>query len=386
MVKVLEGIRIVEQGTFITGPCCAMLLADLGADVIKVETPPHGDPYRNFKGGYYSAHFQAYNRNKRSLSLDLKASEGRAAFRSLVGTADVYIQNFRPGAAARLGADPATLQGLNPGLVYCSISGFGQTGPYVERPSYDSVTQALSGFLGVATDPERPRLLGPALADAITGYYAALGITGALVERGRTGKGRLLEISMLEAMMHFAVEPFTGYFALGDIPTALDRPRLAQAFIVRCGDGKLMALHLSSIEKFWDNLVLAIDGQAIAADPRFTVRQGRIDNYPALLEALNAVFATHSRSAWVSRLERFDLPFGPVNAIDEAVDDPQARHLEMVAQVVGRSEGAHQAIRPAFNFDGVHATTVKAAPLVDEDGPAIRQALLDDPDRWPGAR
>jgi crotonobetainyl-CoA:carnitine CoA-transferase CaiB-like acyl-CoA transferase len=186
--------------------------------------------------------------------------------------------------------------------------------------------------------------------------------------------------------MHFAVEPFTGYFALGEIPTALDRPRLAQAFIVRCGDGKLMALHLSSIEKFWDNLVLAIDGQAIAADPRFTVRQGRIDHYPALLEALNAVFATHSRADWVSRLERFDLPFGPVNAIDEAVDDPQARHLEMVAQVVGRSEGARQAIRPAFNFDGVHATTVKAAPLVDEDGPAIRQALLDDPTAWPGAR
>ena len=384
MLKVLNGVRIVEQGTFITGPCAAMMLADLGADVIKLESPGAGDPYRNFRGGHYSAHFQAYNRNKRAMSMDLKDPGDRALFHDLIGQADVYIQNFRPGAAARMGADWETLKAINPRLVYCSISGFGQSGPYVARPSYDSVTQALSGFLGVATDPNTPRLLGPAMADAITGLYAALGIMAGLVERGRTGQGSLLEISMLEAMMHFAVEPFTGFFALGDVPTALDRPRLAQAFIVRCGDGKLLGLHLSSIEKFWTNLVEALGDEALAADPRFIVRQGRIDEYPVLLEILNGIFAKHTRAEWLGRLEQFDLPFAPVNNIAEAAEDPQAQHLDMVVPVSGRLEGALKAIRAPMTFDGARDQAVGAAPVLDQHSQAIRQALAERPGQWPG--
>src|SRR6201985_1836096 len=213
----LAGIRVLEQGTFITGPCAGMMLADLGADVIKVESP-EGDPYRSYQGGHYSPHFQAYNRNKRSISLDLKNPAERATFDQLAREADIFIQNFRPGTVDRLGAGVARLRGLNEGLVYCSISGFGSSGPYVDRPSYDSVAQALSGFLSVVVDSDRPRFLGPALADAITGLYASYGILGALVKRGRTGKGGLVEVSMLEAMAHFAVEPFAAFFALGATP------------------------------------------------------------------------------------------------------------------------------------------------------------------------
>ena len=243
---VLAGVRVVEQGTFITGPCCGMMLADLGADVIKIESPD-GDPYRAYQGGQYSPHFQAYNLNKRSVCLDLKQADDRALFDTLIREADVYIQNFRPGTADRLGAGPERLHGLNPRLVYCSISGFGSSGPYVDRPSYDSVAQALSGFLSVVVDPERPRFLGPALADAITGIYAAYGVLGALFERSRTERGRVVEVSMLEAMAHFAVEPFAAYFALGTVPKSSDRPRLAQAHILRTGDGGLIAIHLSSL-------------------------------------------------------------------------------------------------------------------------------------------
>src|ERR1700759_5777468 len=151
----LSGIRVVEQGTFITGPCAGMMLADLGADVIKVESP-EGDPYRSYQGGQYSPHFQAYNRNKRSLMLDMKQGGDREIFNGLVREADVYIQNFRPGTAERLGAGADRLQQLNPRLVCCSISGFGSSGPYVDRPSYDSVAQALSGFLSVVVDYQRP--------------------------------------------------------------------------------------------------------------------------------------------------------------------------------------------------------------------------------------
>src|SRR5580692_1164253 len=217
----LSGIRIVEQGTFITGPCAGMMLADLGADVIKIEGP-EGDPYRSYQGGLYSPHFQAYNRNKRSLALDLKQAPDRELFDRLIRQADVFIQNFRPGTAERLGAGVKRLHELNPRLVYCSINGFGSSGPYTDRPSYDSVAQALSGFLSVVVDYRRPQFLGPALADAITGVYAAYGILGALVERGRTGRGGLVEVSMLEAMAHFAVEPFAAYFALGETPTSAD--------------------------------------------------------------------------------------------------------------------------------------------------------------------
>src|SRR5579862_2422551 len=227
MQPTLAGIRVLEQGTFITGPCAGMMLADLGADVIKVESL-EGDPYRAYQGGQYSPHFQAYNRNKRSIALDMKLKSDCALFDQLAAEADVYIQNFRPGTAARLGAGVKRLQELNPRLVYCSISGFGSSGPYTERPSYDSVAQALSGFLSVVVDYQRPQFLGPALADAITGLYAAYGVLGALVERGRTGRGGLVEVSMLEAMAHFAVEPFAAYFALGEIPSSADRPRLAQ--------------------------------------------------------------------------------------------------------------------------------------------------------------
>ena len=254
----LAGIRVVEQGTFITGPCAGMMLADLGADVIKVEGP-EGDPYRAYQGGQYSPHFQAYNRNKRSLALDMKLGGDRELFDQLIREADVYIQNFRPGTAERLGAGVERLQQLNPRLVCCSISGFGSSGPYAERPSYDSVAQALSGFLSVVVDYRRPQFLGPALADAITGLYASQGILAALVQRGRSGRGSHVEVSMLEAMAHFSVEPFAAFFALDQTPTSADRPRLAQAYILRTADERLIAIHLSSLEKFWKGLVAALD-------------------------------------------------------------------------------------------------------------------------------
>jgi crotonobetainyl-CoA:carnitine CoA-transferase CaiB-like acyl-CoA transferase len=379
----LNGVRILEQGTFITGPCAAMTLADLGADVIKVESPGTGDPYRNFRGGLYSAHFQAYNRGKRSICLNLKEPADAEVFKDLVQQADVYIQNFRPGAASRMGADYETLKALNPRLVYVSISGFGQDGPYAHRPSYDSVTQALSGFLGVATDPRNPRLLGPAMADAMTGIYAAMGAMAALVERGRTGKGKLIEISMLEAMMHFAVEPFTGYFALGEVPTALDRPRLAQAYILTCKDGRHLGVHMSSLDKFWDALVEGLDAQALAADPRFDVRQKRIDNYEELLVELNKITGTKTRPEWLTRFADFDLPYAPLNNIEEAAHDPQARHLGMIVPVEGRIEGAKEAVRSPFTFDHQRPGSSRAAPLIDQHSDEIRKALARDPSTWP---
>ena len=385
MAGVLQGIRVVEQGTFITGPCAGMMLADLGADVIKIESPD-GDPYRSYQGSNYSPHFQAYNRNKRSLALDLKAQADRALFDGLIREADVFIQNFRPGTADRLGAGEKRLRELNPRLVYGSISGFGSSGPYVDRPSYDSVAQALSGFLSVVVDTDRPRFLGPALADAITGIYAAYGILGALVQRGRTGTGCLVEVSMLEAMAHFAVEPFQAYFALGQVPTSKDRPRLAQAYILRTQDARLIAIHLSSLEKFWTGLLAAIEDPAIAGDPRFATRLSRIEHYDQLGPALDAVFSRHPVSHWAERLGRNDVPYAPINRIDEVVADPQAQYLGVIVPVESADPATHggtHAVRPPVQFSGSRSTSVRAAPLLNEQGVAIRAALARG-ETWPG--
>ena len=369
----LSGIRVIEQGTFITGPCAGMMLADLGADVIKIESP-EGDPYRAYQGGQYSPHFQAYNRNKRSLALDMKLKGDCALFDKLAAEADVYIQNFRPGTAERLGAGVTRLQGLNPRLVYCSISGFGSSGPYSDRPSYDSVAQALSGFLSVVVDNRRPQFLGPALADAITGMYASQGVLAALVQRGRSGRGSHVEISMLEAMAHFAVEPFAAFFALGETPTSADRPRLAQAYILRTADSRLIAIHLSSLEKFWQGLVAALDAPELKEDPRFNPRERRIAEYETLRVELDTRFARQPLEHWVRRLQAEDVPYAPVNLIDDVVRDPQVEHLGIVVPI-DSPHTATRAVRPAAQFDGSRARSVSAAPMLNQHGESIRAAL-----------
>ena len=381
MGGVLNGIRVLEQGTFITGPCAGMMLADLGADVIKVESPD-GDPYRSYQGGQYSPHFQAYNRNKRSIALDMKDSGDQRFFNSLAAEADVFIQNFRPGTAARLGAGPERLCAMNPRLIYASISGFGSSGPYAERPSYDSVAQALSGFLSVVVDSSRPRFLGPALADAITGIYAAYGVLGALVQRGRTGQGCLVEVSMLEAMAHFAIEPFAAFFALGDTPSSSDRPRLAQAYILRTADERLIAIHLSSLEKFWEGLIEALAAPELASDERFSSRQARIKNYESLNAALDQRFSQHQLAHWVEQLGLHDVPYAPINTIDEVTHDPQVEHLGLIVPVSG-AHGGPRSVRPPVQFGGRRSSAVRAAPLLDEHGQAIREALARG-EQWAG--
>lgn len=360
-----------------------MMLADLGADVIKVESP-EGDPYRAYQGGQYSPHFQAYNRNKRSVALDMKLPNDCRLFERLAAEADVYIQNFRPGTAERLGAGLARLQALNPRLVYCSISGFGSSGPYCDRPSYDSVAQALSGFLSVVVDNRRPQFLGPALADAITGMYASQAILAALVQRGRSGRGAHVEISMLEAMSHFAVEPFAAFFALGETPTSADRPRLAQAYILHTADQRLIAIHLSSLEKFWRGLAAALEAPELLQDPRFNPRAHRIAEYETLRVELDTRFARRPLEHWVQRLQAEDVPYAPVNLIDDVVRDPQVAHLGIVVPIES-PHTATRAVRPAAQFDGARAQSVSAAPLLNQHGEAIR-AALNSGTAWPETR
>lgn len=372
MTKILKDIRVVEMGTYITGPAAGMHLADLGADVIKVERPDSGDPFRTFKGGLYSPHFQTYNRNKRSIALNTGEADDRATFHDLIRTADIFIQNFRPGVAERLGAGADELQRINPGLVYCAITGFGQTGPARDRPAYDTVAQAASAYLRLLTPPANPRVIGPAIADAVTGHYAALGIVAALLERTKTGKGRRLDISMLEAMCHFNLDSFTHYFSVGEIMGPLSRPMVSQSYTFACSDGKWIAIHLSSPQKFWEGLVTAVGMAELLADERFAERLNRIRHQQALIDILTPVFSTRPRDEWCAVLLENEVPHSPAYDSDEALEDPQARHLQIAVEAVHPQMGPFKTVRPPYSFDGEADLHVLPPPVLDEHGEEIR--------------
>lgn len=371
MAKVLEGVTVLEQGTFITGPAAGMLLADLGAEVIKIEQPGSGDPFRAFRGGLYSPHFQTYNRNKKSITLNTKNAEDAAAFDELVRGADVYLQNFRPGAADRLGAGWERLHGLNPRLVYCAISGFGQDGPAAGRPAYDTVAQAASAYLRLLINPANPRVVGPALADAMTGFYAAYGILGALLERQRTGVGRRVEVSMLEAMCHFNLDAFTHYFSEGEVMGPFSRPSVSQSYVLECQGGEWIALHMSSPEKFWQGLADAIERPDIFKDPRFADREGRIAHQDALIRILGEAFAQHPRSHWCARLEAMDVPHAPMYDTSEALEDPQAKHLQLTIDAPHPEGGRWRTVRSPVSFDGERSLEVSAPPLLGQDNEEV---------------
>jgi crotonobetainyl-CoA:carnitine CoA-transferase CaiB-like acyl-CoA transferase len=379
VIEVLKGVRVLEQGTFITGPACGMLLGDLGADVIKIEQPGTGDPFRAFKGGLYSPHFQTYNRNKRSITLNPKEQADRERLHALVKTADVYIQNFRPGVAEQLGVGEQQLRALNPRLIYCSISGFGATGPSAARPSYDTVAQAASGYLKLLVNPANPRVVGPAIADAVTGFYAAYGVLGALYERSRTGRGRKVEVSMLEAMTHWNLDAFTHFYSAGEVMGPFSRPRVSQSYVMECKDGKWVALHMSSPEKFWQGLANAIERPGIFADPRFATREARIAHQEAMIEVLAERFATRTRTEWCNRLLAEDVPHAPMYDTDEALEDPQARHLQLLVSARHPTMGEFRTVRPPVSFDGERSLSVRPPPTLGEHNGEIDAMLAAAP-------
>ena len=366
MTQVLNGVRVVEHGTFITGPAASMLLADLGADVVKVELPGSGDPFRSFKGGLYSPHYQTYNRNKRSVTLNTRAAQDLEQFDELIREADVYIQNFRPGFAEQIGAGEERLRQLNPKLIYCAISGFGATGPASHRPTYDTVAQAASGFLGLLINPANPRVLGPALADSLTGFYAAYGILGALHERHATGVGRTVEVSMFEAMAHFNLDAFQHLFSANEVMGPFSRPSVSQSYVLKCSDGKWIALHMSSPEKFWQGLATAMERPDIFDDARFASREARIEHQEQMIEVLGPIFAQRARPEWCRRLEANDVPHAPMYTTAEVPDDPQAKHLQLFVETTHPVVGRFRTVRSPVSFDGERALEVTAPPLLGE--------------------
>jgi crotonobetainyl-CoA:carnitine CoA-transferase CaiB-like acyl-CoA transferase len=374
----LSGVRVLELGTMITAPYAAMILAELGADVIKIENPDGGDPFRATVTGRYGPNFVAYNHNKRSLTLDLKSDDGQAAFRRLLAKSDVLVENYRTGVMEKFGFGPDAIQHINPRLIHCSITGFGATGPYRDRPAYDAVASALSGIYGLCVEPADPRLVGVTISDNATGMYAVTGILGALFERERTRQGRRIEVNMLESAIAFTPDAFAHYTQANVNYGPQSRVASSQCFAFTCSDRKLLAVHLSLQSKFWDGFMKAIDDPAIASDKRFKERAGRVANYGKLNSALAELMARRSRAYWMVRLEQFDVPFAPINAIPMVLSDPQVAHLGTFCETNHPTQGRVVTIRSPIRLNGAHGTNTPPPTLGEHNDEILAEIGMSD--------
>jgi formyl-CoA transferase len=366
MAGALDGIKILELASYITGPFAAMLCADLGASVIKIEAPGQGDPFRGWGAVPYSPTFCSMNRNKKSLALNVQSPEGKTIFLRLAKDADVIIENMRPGVVDRLGIGYEAVRAANPRIIYCSISGFGQDGPYRDRPGYDTIGQAMGGLLSVLTDISAPKGTGISIADHITGVYACYGILGALLARERTGRAQKVETSLLQASIAFGAENAARYFATGEAPRQASRLRLAQVYAFVAGDGLPFVIHLSSPQKFWHGLADVAGHPDWKEDPRFVNKEAREKNYDVLSGLLKEIFQASPRARWLGLLEEHDVPSAPLMTLDEVFADPQVRHLGMEVELRHPKMGPVRLAGSGIRLSDTPVRMELAPPLLGE--------------------
>jgi formyl-CoA transferase len=371
----LDGIKIIEAANYVTGPFAAQLLADLGAEVVKIEEPKRGDPFRGWGDRNYAATFCSLNRNKKSITLDLRTEEGRDVALKLAVEADVLIQNFRPGVMERHGLGYEEVSRRNPKLVYCSISGFGPKGPYRDMPGYDTVGQARSGLLSLLTDPGKPQGMGISFSDHLTGMYACYGVLGALMNRMLTGRGQHVETSLLRASVSFVSENAARYFETGHVPRRKHRTTTAGVFAFEDQDGLPFVLHMSSPDKFWFGLFEVVGKPEWAKDARFNNRKSRVENYDTLAAYLQPIFRSGRREEWLRRLTEKDVPAAPINTLDEVFDDPQVKIYGFPVDVEHPKMGKMKLIGNAVDMSRTPPCIDRPPPTLGEHTEEVLAAL-----------
>jgi crotonobetainyl-CoA:carnitine CoA-transferase CaiB-like acyl-CoA transferase len=374
MAGPLEGIVVLEVASFIAGPYAGMLLADLGADVIKVESP-EGDPFRGWDTGQESPNFWAYNRGKRGIALNLREPAAIEVMRQLIARSDVLLENMRPGAMDRLGLGYAAVSALNPRLVYTSVTGFGSSGPYRDRPAYDGIGQALSGLLSLLAERPAMQPIGPNFSDSLAGLFAAYGVLSALVARGRTGVGQHVETSLLAATLGFLVAPATETLSGKPAPGPHSRPTSSQTYAWVGADGLPFAVHLSSPPKFWQGLARASDRPDLLDDPRFSSRQARRAHYAELRSELAETFRTRPRQEWLDRLLAADVPCAPVYDMQQVFDDPQVKHLGLRSEIQRDGAPSIGTVAGSVAFSGTPAGPPEPPPGLGEHTVSILRTL-----------
>ncbi len=380
----LEGVRVLDVSQVMAGPFCSMMLGDMGADVIKIEPPEGGDQTRRAMGfklkGDDSLGFFNLNRNKRSFALNLKSGAAREVFYRLVRTADILIENYRPGVTARLGIDYETLKTINPGLVYASISGFGQTGPWSDRPGFDLIAQAMAGVMSITGHPSGPPTkCGVPVSDIGCALFALYGILSALIGREKTGRGQYVDASLFEAAIAFSIWDISEYWGTGRVPTPLGTANRfgAPYQAVKAKDAYFVmgANNNRLFQSFCD----VIGRPDLLADPRFATNAQRLANRPVLIAEMEKTLAARDASHWIERLLAAGVPAGPIQTYAEALDNPHARAREMVMEMDHPVEGRVKAIGFPVKLSETPQRMRLPPPLLGQHTQEILDELGIDP-------
>ena len=378
MSGALSHIKVVDLTSNLSGPYCAMLLADQGADVIKVERNGAGDVLRQtppFVNGE-SAPFMLWNRNKRSIELDLKDSDDQAVCKRLAAEADIFIENYRPGVAARLGLGYDDLSRDNPRLIYCSISGFGQTGPYAPRGGFDLIAQAMSGLMAIAGDEEGPpHRLPIAISDTSAGMFAAVGVLSALAAREQTGRGQQVDVSLYESAISKCVYEAAYYFATDERPAKLGQQHRGSSpyQVFETKDGWLVLG--AAQQNLWRKACRVLDCEELIDDPRFKTKADRVANNKALVAILQARFSTATSQEWFDLLDAENIPAGPVQYHDEVFHDPHVLARDMVVEVEHPVAGRHRTLGTPVKLSETPGAVRRPAPTLGEHSGEIRAEL-----------
>ncbi len=376
MNAALQGTMALDLSGHVAGPFCGSLLGDLGCDVIKVELPDGGDTHRGRNPLYqgYGPSFRALNRNKRSLTLDLRKPRGRDILLQLLDKADILLENFRPATRTRLGLDYARLSRLNPGLIHCSITGYGQEGPYRDKPGFDTIGQALSGMLSLMTDFDRPKVAGVSVTDHSTGVFAAYGILAALLARHQTGRGQFVDASLLRVSLAFIESHMADYLNGGEAITRENFPR-GRIYCFIPSDREPLVLHLSGHQKAWEGLVTAVGRRDLLDDPRFATRKDRWEHHYDVVPILQAEFEKRPRAYWLEVLDAVEVPNAPIYRINEVLEDPHVKRMGLPQEIRHPKMGASNLIGNAVRLSGTPARFHRAAPLLGENTEEILRGL-----------
>ena len=377
----LAGFKILDLSRVVSGPFCTMILGDLGADVVKVEEPKCGDESRSYGPPFQngeSSYFLSVNRNKRSIAIDLKSTDGVALVRQLAETADVFVENFRPGTADRLGLGFEELRGRNAALVYCSISGFGRTGPDAARPGYDLIVQGEAGLMDITGDPDGPPTkVGTSIADLVTGLYASQSITAALLARQVTGAGRRVDIAMVDAVASLLTFNAGIYFATGKSPTRRGNlhPTISPYETFEAADGWINIG--AANDKFWGLFCDAIGRTDLMIDPRFANPSARVINRAALVEMIAPALSRESRDVWVSRLSKAGVPCGAIRTIAEVCEASQLVSRGMILRMEHPKVPEIRSIATPFRFNDQSPPVPQPPPLLDQHRDEILRDWLN---------
>ena len=375
----LDGFRVLDLSRILSGPYCTMVLADFGAEVIKVERPGSGDDTRAWGPPFVaseSAYYLSINRNKQSITVDLGQARGREIIYALTRVSDVVIENFRPGTADRIGVGYERLREENPRIVYCSISGFGQEGPYRDRPGYDALAQAMSGMMSITGEPEGlPTKHGMSIADIGAGMWASLAIVTALLARERTGQGQVIDISLLDAQISWLTYAAGNYFATGENPARYGsaHPSIVPYQPFATADGFLM-LAIGN-DRLWQQFCEIADRTELATQPGFATSAERVVNRDAVIDVVAGIMRGRTTWEWMRVLEEAGIPAGPINTVAQALTDPHVRAREMTVTLDHPTAGIVSMIGNPAKFSVTPAEMRSAPPLLGQHTDEILRAL-----------